>query len=422
VVRSVALAAMLVIYGLAYFQRTGIPGTIFDQLQHDFQLSATAVTALGSIFVYVYASMQLVAGIAADNYGGRRVLLLGTTVMCVGAVVFPWCQSGTMLFASRALIGFGSSFVYLSIVKEVDTLFAPRHFAVLLGLTLFASYAGNIVATLPFERAVQAVGWRASLMTVGLVSWVALAVAWFLLRQLPPAHGGRARVPVRLVWEVLRNARSRGLLICGMINFPITFVIQGILGKKFLEDTVGLGSASAATFLLVMGAVCGVSAASGGPVLRLTGQRRKPVIVFGVGTILASTTLMLAAVLLDAPGWIYLVSYALLAMSIMGSPASLATMKEVNRPDAVAVTISVLNTAVYVGVGVVGNLAGLILDAFRGQTVVTETRIVYPTAAYATLFTCLTGLALVSLLTALFLIPETRGHIVTLEEIEREMA
>jgi hypothetical protein len=47
--RAVALGAMLMIYGLAYFQRTGIPGTIFDELQHDFALSASAVTALGAL-------------------------------------------------------------------------------------------------------------------------------------------------------------------------------------------------------------------------------------------------------------------------------------------------------------------------------------------------------------------------------------
>ena len=61
-VRVVAFAAMAVIYGLAYFQRTGIPGTIFDELQHDFGLSASAVTALGAVFIYVYAGMQLVVG------------------------------------------------------------------------------------------------------------------------------------------------------------------------------------------------------------------------------------------------------------------------------------------------------------------------------------------------------------------------
>ena len=97
-------------------------------------------------------------------------------------------------------------------------------------------------------------------------------------------------------------------------------------------------------------------------------------------------------------------------------------MKEVNRPDAVAVTISVLNTAAYVGVGVLGNVAGAILDAFGSQAEVTEARIVYPTAAYATLFACLAGLALVSTLVTIFLIPETHGRTVTLQEIERELA
>lgn len=418
--RIIAFAAMLVIYGLAFFQRTGIPGTIFDQLQSDFGLNAFAVTSLGAVFVYVYAGMQLVVGIAADSYGGRRTLLLGSIIMCVGAVMFPCARSTTMLLVSRVLIGFGSSFVYLSIVKEVDTLFAPRHFAGLLGLTLLASYGGNVAATLPFERAVYAFGWRDTLLAVAALSLLATMVAGVVLRRLPHFPIRRTRIPLRLLWDVLRNPRSRGLLVSGMINFPIVFVIQGILGKKFLEDVVGLSSASAAMFLLIMAIVCGVAAACGGPALRLTGHRRKPVMLFAVGTILLSTVVMLLAVLVGASGWVFLVAYVLLALSIVGIPASLATMKEVNRPDAVAMTISVLNTAVYLGVGIVGNLAGMILDVFAGQAAVGDARIVYPPAAYATLFACLTSLAMFCAFVTALHIPETRGRSVTREEIERD--
>ncbi len=417
VVRSIAFCAMLVIYGLAFFQRTGIPGTIFDELQTEFQLSAFAVTALGSAFVYVYAGMQLVVGLAADSFGGRRTLLFGSVIMCGGAALFPCADSTTVLFASRVLVGFGSSFVYLSIVKEVDTLFAPRHFAGLLGLTLLASYGGNIAATLPFERAVQGYGWRATLLGVAGFSLLAVIVAWSVLRRLRRDDVQRRRVPVTRVWDVLRNRRSRGLLISGLINFPIVFVIQGILGKKFLEDTAGLSSAQAAAFLLVMAVVSGVAAASGGFVLRLTGHRRKPVILFAVSMILLSTSLMLVAVWCRASGRVYLIAYVLLALSILGSPANLATMKEVNRPDAVAVAISVLNTAVYLGVGLAGNLAGAVLDLFAHNAAAGESRIVYPAEAYATLFACLAGLALVSTLVTALQIPETRGCPVTLEEL-----
>ena len=97
---------------------------------------------------------------------GGRTLLFGGAIMCVGTVLFPCTHSTTMLFASRVLIGFGSSFVYLRIVKELDTLFAPRHFAGLLGLAMLAGYVGNIAATLPFERAVHSFGWRDTLLAV----------------------------------------------------------------------------------------------------------------------------------------------------------------------------------------------------------------------------------------------------------------
>ena len=422
VARLVAFAAMLVIYGLAYFQRTGIPGTIFDELQHDFGLSASAVTALGAVFIYVYAGMQLVVGVAADHYGGRRTLLFGSAIMCVGAVLFPGAQTTPMLFLSRVLIGFGSSFVYLSIVKEVDTLFAAHRFAGLLGLAMLASYAGNIVATLPFERAVHGFGWRPALFAVAIASLAVLGVAWVVLRRLRPVPGRRNGISLGLLWDVLRNRRSRPLLFCGMVNFPIVFVIQGILGKKFMQDVVGLSSAEAALFVLVMASVCGVAAVLAGPALRMTGQRRKPVMVGAAGLVLLSTVLMLLAVLASAPGWVYLAGYVLLALSTVGSPANAATMKELNRPDAVAVTIAVLNTAVYVAVGVLGNVAGAILDSFGSQAQVGDGRIMYPSAAYATLFACLAGPALASLLVALFLVPETHGRPVTLEEIEREVA
>lgn len=419
---AIAFTAMAMIYGLAYFQRAGIPGTIFDELQHDFGLSASAVTALGALFIYVYAGMQLVVGIAADRYGGRRTLLFGGVIMCAGATLFPCAQSTAMLFASRVLIGFGSSFVYLSIIKEVDTLFPARHFAGLLGLAMLASFIGNIAATLPLERAVHHFGWRNALLAVAGISVVAVAVVWVVLRRLDHLPVRRGDIPLKLLWDVLRNRRNRPLLICGLINFPIAFVIQGVLGKKFLQDAVGLGSSDAATFVLIMACVCGSAAACGGPVLRLTGQRRKPVIVGSTCLILLSTLLMLCAVLTAASSWVFLVGYVLLALSTVGTPASVATMKELNHPDTVGIVISVLNTASYAGVGLLVNVAGAILDVFCSKAEYTGMRIAYPPVAYAAIFVCLACLALVSTLIAIYRIPETRGRTVTLQEIERGLA
>jgi len=124
--------------------------------------------------------------------------------------------------------------------------------------------------------------------------------------------------------------------------------------------------------------------------------------------------------MVSAPGWVYLIGYALLAFSILGLPANAATMKELNRPDTVAATISVLNTVVYIGVGILGNVTGAILDLFAAQSQRNGARVVYPTAAYASLFAFLTVLALASVVITIIQIPETHGRAVTLQDIERD--
>ena len=84
-----AMLSMLSLYFFSFFLRTAVPGTIFNELQSDFRMSAAAVTGLGSGFLYIYAGMQLVVGLAADRFGGTRTLLVGGFIMAVGAAWFP---------------------------------------------------------------------------------------------------------------------------------------------------------------------------------------------------------------------------------------------------------------------------------------------------------------------------------------------
>jgi predicted MFS family arabinose efflux permease len=402
---------MLVLYFFAYFQRAGVPGTIFDELQRDFALSASAVTGLGAVFVYVYAGMQLAVGVAADRYGGRRMLLFGGALMCAGAVAFPFAGSAGSLYATRILIALGSSFVYLSIVKEVDTLFAPERFAGLMGVVLTVMFLAGLAATLPFERAAHAWGWRNSLAGVGAMSSAGLLVAWAALRRLDRPSLRHAGLPLGLLWEVVRNRRSLPMLVAYLVNFPVVFTMQAVLGKKFLQDVAGLSSKGAAATVLVMTLTCVVAAVCGGPALRLTRQRRKPLLIGAPASILAAILLMLVGVLLRAPPWVFLTAYVLLGLSTLASPAGTAAMKELNRPDAVAIAISVLNGAVYVGVGVLASAAGTVLDLYRSSArEAPGGSIVYPAAAYAVLLAGLAALATASLLVTARLVPETGGR------------
>ena len=400
---------MLAIYFFSYFQRSAIPGTMFNEIQTDLKLTAVAVTSLAAVFTYVYGGVQLFVGFAADRFGGIRTLLVGGGLMTVGAVMFPLSHSLAMLYVSRILTALGGSVMYLSIVKEICLLFPPQRFAALLGATLMVGYSGGMAGMLPFERLVALFGWRSALLGVSALMAVALVVAWWILRRFDHFRPPSKSFSLKPLGVVVRNRDNWPLFLLVSINFPIYFVFQTILGKKFLQDFSGLSSASAATFTTLMIFMTAVASLGASLLLPWTGHRRKPWIILGTGLLLGATALMLGGVLCHTGGWVFLLAYLVLAAAMLATPAATATMKELNRPESVALAISVINGLSYLGAGVVGNLAGVILDRYKAQTVVTDTSTVYPPAAYATVFTVLVGLSAVVLVVACF-VRETRGQ------------
>lgn len=412
-----AMAAMVALYFFSFFLRTAIPGTIFDELQSDLQLSASAVTALGSIYLYIYAAMQLFVGLSADRYGGTKTLLVGSALMVVGAAWFPWATTRSELYFSRAVTGFGASFMYLCIIKELDLLFGHRRFPVALGIALFFGYSGGIFAMLPFERIVAAYGWRISLAGVSAAIAAAWLVALFTLRGLTHFQPTSRRFSLWPLWEVLLNRRSQCLLAVSLINYPSYFVMQAAIGKKFLQDYAGMTSARGATFTMAMMATSAGLMLAAGPLLRLTGNRRKPHLLMNSVALLAANLALVAGVLLEAPAWHFLLCYGMLAASTAAAPAGNAAMKELNRPSAVGAAIAMYNGLAYAGVALLVSFSGIVLDLFRNQAVVLDNAVRYPPMAYATLFASLAVLSVVSLVLACF-VPETHGQPLTEDAFE----
>ena len=139
--------------------------------------------------------------------------------------------------------------------------------------------------------------------------------------------------------------------------------------------------------------------------------QRAPRPLIRIGAILFALTvaLLLAAVLGDAPGWVFPAGYVLLAASGISMPSSTSVMRELSRPGTVAVSLSVLNGLSYVACGTVGQIGGLILDQFRDAARKTVSgTVIYPKEAYAAFFAFLAVLAVVNLISA-WRVPETQG-------------
>jgi len=405
----IMLGGMIALYFLSYFQRVAVPGTVFNELQVDFNASAGSITTLGALFLYVYGFWQIFAGLLADRFGGWRMLLIGGVLMTAGALVFPLARSLTLLYTTRMLLAFGASFMYISMVKELDTLFDRRHFAMLLSALLFFGYAGGLFGTLPLERAVNWFGWRTSFLAIGVLTAGVLLGNFWLTKKIrrPPPPSRRA--PRLFIKDIIRNRHSWIIIIPSAINFSIYFLLQASIGKKMLSDACGANSSKAATIMFCMLLTCMVFTSLSGFFSRLIGNRRKPLIIGG--TSLTIGTLIFMRWILAYPAntaGLMAIGCILLGVGVSISPLLASTMKEVNPEEAAATSVGLGNCLSYLCVAVTTNMAGLVMDAFRTQAVATAQAIIYPVSAYRMILLGCIVAATVSWGSS-FLISETRG-------------
>ena len=106
---------LTLLYSTSYFQRTAIPGTIFNQLQQDLQMTALQVSYIGASFIYIYSLSQLFIGYLVDRFGARRVVMIGGAVFCAGVVSFPLLNTPGLIYLARMVAGIGAGTMYLSL-------------------------------------------------------------------------------------------------------------------------------------------------------------------------------------------------------------------------------------------------------------------------------------------------------------------
>jgi fucose permease len=75
------------------------PAVMVPELTEAFGVSAVGLASLVGLFYYGYAPFSLVAGVAMDQLGPRRVVPLGCALLGVGALLFA---SGDPTIAARA--------------------------------------------------------------------------------------------------------------------------------------------------------------------------------------------------------------------------------------------------------------------------------------------------------------------------------
>ncbi|MCF6765475.1 MFS transporter [Thiotrichales bacterium 19S3-7] len=232
------LIAGVLFYCYEFFLRI-LTGAYQEEITSYFHINShLGFSFLISSYNFTYLLMQIPAGILLDKFGSRRCLAIATIICGLGSALFIFGGYYLALF-SRLLVGLGSSFAFIGILKLSRECLPSRYFG------LFASVVislGTLAATLSQQISIflsnYHILWQGVFVYAGLLS-IPLACYFWLV--IPKAKQGSHILPSI---QVIKNAtvillKNKLLwlnaLWAGCIYIP-TVVITSQYGVYFFNE------------------------------------------------------------------------------------------------------------------------------------------------------------------------------------------
>lgn len=285
-------------YGIEYFQRVS-PTVMAKPLMESFHLSAAAFGAVTSLYFYAYAAAQIPVGLLLDRYGARRLLSLACFTVSLGSFLFAAAQLIWLLVLARILIGFGSAFAFIGVLKLTASWFSARQYPLMVGLTNTLGVVGAIAGEAPLAKLVATAGWQKSMIITSLVGCVISLLVWLLIRDRPSGLGSesandRLLAPSLKTKAALKDvfkdrqtwitALYAGLMVAPIISFAELWAVP-FLTRNYALSSVDAAQLNSAIFMGI-----GV----GGPLLGwLSGRLNRRRLLMGVGNLFAFMGLLL---------------------------------------------------------------------------------------------------------------------------------
>ncbi len=397
--RFILIFIATIFYFLANVQRVAIPGAIFDLLQSDFSASASKITLLGAIFCYVYAITQLVVGLMVDKIGGFRVIAIGGIMFAIGSIIFPHSSSVMGLYFSRAFMGFGAATFYLSVIREVKKYAKDRNFSLAVSYILFIGYSGGIIANAPFVMCANEVGWRNSLYLLGFFTLFLAVFYLAVLYMFKPVHI-EADTHITLVpfREVLSNKKNIVVFLFGSINYGLYYVLQTVIGKKFLQDFCYIGVNKAALILSLMAVISAFAGTITAIISKCMNNKRA--IIFKVFSILSFVSILSVTLFLVLDIHTKLIALIFCIPSFIGSisPLLITTLHLLNRYEVSATAVSIQNFGYFMMVGILGMVSGMLMNVFEPKNV--DGVLIYSNNSYLLVFSLFLILSILEVICA----------------------
>lgn len=387
-------------------------GSIAKDIMTDLRLTAQQFSLLAGAYFYTYSVMQTPVGVLAGRYGARKVLTFAAAVCTIGTFWFALSHTFVSSFLARFVIGFGSSFSFISTLVIVMMWFPRRYFAFLAGFSQFIAGVGGLMAGGPLVLLIRHFhgDWRLVMLGVGCVGVLITIMIGTFARTSPKRSANEVIFLTSTIpfWTQIRQILSVkqvwGVFLYAGFNYVTLPLLGAYWGTLFLQSR-GLSQGLSATTISMIW----LGLATGCPIVgRLSDRmkRRKSIMVIcaALGIVFSSLILYLPAV----PLWLLFILFFFVGISSAGQNLTYATITEVVPHDVRATSLGVNNTASMIVSGIFPMFLGSFIGYLNNKMGVTGHHL--SSEVYTIALSTIPIFYFLALISAAFGIKETFGR------------
>lgn len=357
----------MLFYCYNYFLRVS-PNVMQYDLMQNLHITASQLGAFAFFYYIAYTMMQVPVGMIYDRFGTRLVLFFACVIATSGLGVFIYADDLSIASLGRFMIGFGTAFAYIGVLKIASLWLPPKRFAAVAGLTTAFGMAAAMFSNHHLTGIVQTVGYKSALYSA---FFFGIGLSLFILafmRNKPQAElsqPGTLCAPMsfkqllRSVRVVFTNPQMWIIGVIGCLFYLPASVFLDMWGNAYLKVTYQLSPETVVSVLdktfigwIIAGPVIGALSDK-------IKRRRLPLMIASVTAAILVCTIFyvpnLSVTTLN-------VLFFLMGLACGAHPLCFALGKD-NCPTAISGTaVAVTNTLIMAGGFIFHPIVGKLLD------------------------------------------------------------
>lgn len=215
------IALLWVVCFLDYADRQAL-SSVLPLIARDRGFDAFQLGLIGSAFAWVYAAGAPLAGIAADRFSRRKLIIGACVAWSVFTFVTAWADGFTSLVIARALTGLGETFYFPAAMAMIAAYHGPSTWSRAMSWHQSAVYMGTVGGSWAAAAIAESFGWRMPFLVFGPIGIAYAALLYYTLwdppSAVPEAHVN-VNVPAPSFMGTLRRLISRPAVLLLMGGF-----------------------------------------------------------------------------------------------------------------------------------------------------------------------------------------------------------